>query len=152
MHRWLTALVVIAAGCASGGGVAEPPGPEGWTLVWSDEFDTPGAPDGSKWAYEEGYIRNNELQYYTRERLENARVEDGNLVIECRRDNWEGHEITAASLNTAAAYQEGARFYRQVRTPCNSGCWGRWMRCRAPRVFEHRERNGASCRSRRGWR
>ena len=52
-----------------------------WVLDWADEFDKPGLPDPAHWSYEEGLIRNNELQYYTRERLENARVEDGSLVI-----------------------------------------------------------------------
>jgi hypothetical protein len=24
----------------------------GWTLVWQDEFNTPGLPDSSKWVYD----------------------------------------------------------------------------------------------------
>ena len=36
-----------------------------WKLVWSDEFDRPGQPDPTKWGYEEGFVRNNERQYYT---------------------------------------------------------------------------------------
>ncbi len=59
-----------------------------WQLVWSDEFDKPGLPDPAKWTYEEGFVRNNEAQFYTRARKENARVEDGNLVIEARRDQF----------------------------------------------------------------
>lgn len=59
-----------------------------WKLVWSDEFDKPGLPDPSKWNYETGFIRNNEQQYYTRERLENARVENGNLIIEARKERF----------------------------------------------------------------
>jgi hypothetical protein len=64
-----------------------------WDLVWSDEFDHPGHPDPAKWNYEEGFVRNHESQYYTRGRLENARVEGGNLVIECRKEHFqpEGH-------------------------------------------------------------
>lgn len=57
--------------------------PAGWTLVFSDEFGTPGALDPAKWSYEIGYIRNNEAQSYT-SRAENVRVEGGNLVIEGR--------------------------------------------------------------------
>lgn len=48
-----------------------------WELVWADEFDYTGLPDKSKWTYEQGFVRNRELQYYTRERKENARVEKG---------------------------------------------------------------------------
>jgi beta-glucanase (GH16 family) len=59
-----------------------------WKLVWSDEFDKPGLPDPSKWTYEEGFVRNNELQFYTRGRRENARVENGLLIIETRKEVW----------------------------------------------------------------
>ena len=48
---------------------------QGWKLVWSDEFDYTGLPDPAKWDYEVGYVRNNEAQYYTRARKENAWVE-----------------------------------------------------------------------------
>ena len=44
-------------------------------LAWADEFDGKGLPDKTKWDYEEGYIRNKEKQYYTRERKENVRQE-----------------------------------------------------------------------------
>jgi len=56
--------------------------PNNWELIFSDEFDYEGLPDSSKWDYEEGYVRNNELQFYTKDRLENSRVENGNLIIE----------------------------------------------------------------------
>ena len=60
--------------------------PVKWELVWEDNFEVAGLPDSKIWSYEEGYIRNNEAQYYSKERLENARVENGNLVIEARKD------------------------------------------------------------------
>jgi beta-glucanase (GH16 family) len=59
-----------------------------WKLVWSDEFDKDGLPDPAKWDYEEGFVRNNEAQYYTRARKENARVENGMLVIEGRKEQF----------------------------------------------------------------
>jgi len=59
-----------------------------WSLVWSDEFDYTGLPNESKWNYEQGFVRNRELQYYTKARKENARVEDGHLVIEARKEDW----------------------------------------------------------------
>src|SRR6476660_8827525 len=61
---------------------------EDWKLVWSDEFDKPGSPDPSKWGYETGFIRNNEQQFYTRDRQENARVENGALIIEARKERF----------------------------------------------------------------
>lgn len=73
-------------------------------LVWSDEFNHNGLPDPAKWNYEEGYVRNKELQYYTKERKENAVVENGFLVLTVRNDslsiNGKLHPITSASINT----------------------------------------------------
>lgn len=72
-------------------------------LVWSDEFEYTGSPDSSKWNFEQGYIRNREMQYYTN-KPENARVEGGNLVIEARRDSSvvgaDTLKVTSASLIT----------------------------------------------------
>jgi len=55
-------------------------------LVWSDEFDYEGLPNSGKWHYEEGFVRNKELQYYMKARKENARVENGHLIIEARKE------------------------------------------------------------------
>ena len=71
-----------------------------WKLVWEDDFNYKGLPNDKIWNYEVGYIRNKEAQYYTEKRLENARVENGNLIIEARKDNWKGKEITSASIHT----------------------------------------------------
>jgi beta-glucanase (GH16 family) len=59
-----------------------------WKLVWSDEFNYSGLPNSKKWNYEVGFIRNRELQYYTKARKENARVENGTLVIESRKEKF----------------------------------------------------------------
>jgi len=100
-----------------------------WKLVWSDEFNVAGAPDPSRWDYEVGYVRNSELQYYTKARTENARVENGNLVIEARQDNWQGHEITSASLITLgkASWTYG-RVEVRAKLPTGLGTWpAHWM-------------------------
>ena len=84
---------------------------EGWKLAWADEFDYTGLPDPAKWDYEAGYIRNNEAQYYTRARKENAWVEGGVLTLTGRREKFaiprgrgsKGKteaDYTAASLTT----------------------------------------------------
>lgn len=73
-----------------------------WKLAWSDEFDKPGLPDPAKWNYEEGFIRNNEAQYYTRERSENARVEKGMLVIEARKEQFKNAAYDPGSTNRNA--------------------------------------------------
>lgn len=61
---------------------------QGWKLVWNDEFEKNGAPDPKKWTYEEGFVRNKEDQYYTKNRRQNARVEKGCLIIEARKESF----------------------------------------------------------------
>jgi beta-glucanase (GH16 family) len=73
-----------------------------WNSVWSDEFNYTGLPDSSKWNYDVGGDGwgNHELEYYTKARLENARVENGNLIIEAHKEKFEGGNYTSARLVT----------------------------------------------------
>jgi beta-glucanase (GH16 family) len=76
------------------------------TLIWSDEFNGKGLPDSSKWNYDVGGggFGNEEAQFYTKNRLENARMEKGNLVIEARKENWESNKYTSARLLTKGKF------------------------------------------------
>lgn len=99
------------------------------TLVWEDNFDGNGLPNPEIWGYEVGYIRNKEAQNYTEKRLENARVENGSLIIEARADNWNGNKITSASLHT---YGKKSILYGRVevraKLPTGVGTWPAiWM-------------------------
>jgi len=128
-------LMLSLAAAAHAGAQTVPAGPAvkaqapaGWTLVFSDEFDRPGAPDPAKWSYETGYIRNNEKQYYTT-RSENVRVEGGNLVIEARKEPYQGYAYTSASVNTEGRF---ALLYGRVevraKLPTGNGSWPAiWM-------------------------
>ena len=49
-------------------------------MVLNDEFDYTGLPSEAKWNYEEGLVCNNEKQYYTKKRIENAHIENGILT------------------------------------------------------------------------
>lgn len=82
----------------------------GWKLVWSDEFAQPGLPDPAKWNYEKGFIRNGELQYYTVGRAENARVENGHLVIEGRRERFENPDHRPANPAVSRSGRSNAAF------------------------------------------
>jgi beta-glucanase (GH16 family) len=94
------------------------------SLVWSDEFDQDGTPDPKKWGYEEGFVRNGEKQYYTRERRENVRVENGNLVIEARKEKFQGAEYTAGSLQTAGKFEFCyGRVEVRAQIPQGRGIW-----------------------------
>ncbi len=116
-----------------------------WELVWSDEFDYEGLPDSTKWDYEEGFVRNAEMQYYTRAHHENTRVKDGVLIIEGRKerianprykpgsDSWilkrEFGEYTSASLITRnkASWKYG-RIEVRAKLPQGKGTWPAiWM-------------------------
>ncbi len=55
-----------------------------YTLVWSDEFNKDGLLDSTKWRYENGFVRNNEAQWYQKE---NAICYAGNLVITGKKEH-----------------------------------------------------------------
>ena len=96
-----------------------------WKLAWSDEFNGKGLPDSSKWVYDFGNWGwgNNELQYYTVGRTENARQEDGNLVIEARK-NDNGHPWSSARLTTRGreSFLYGKIEFR-AKVPVGRGSW-----------------------------
>lgn len=73
---------------------------EEWALVWSDEFEGSDL-DTSKWLYDIGNWGwgNNELQYYTEGRQENVRVENGQLIVEARKNDM-GEKWTSGRLTT----------------------------------------------------
>lgn len=100
-----------------------------YVLVWGDEFNTPGMPDQTKWGYEKGLLRNKELQYFTENRSENSRIEDSLLIIELRKEAWEGSDYTSSSLISKGI---GDWLYGKVeisaKVPTGKGTWpALWM-------------------------
>lgn len=109
-----------------------------WTLVWSDEFDYTGLPDSTKWTAETGGNGwgNNELQYYTAGRKENARVGNGLLTIEAIKENWQGKGYTSARLITRnkGDWQYG-KVEVKARLPKGRGTWPAiWMLASVPKL------------------
>jgi len=97
-------------------------------MVWQDEFDHPGLPDPAKWKYDTGFIANHELQYYTHDRLENARVNNGMLDITARNDSFisNGHiyPITSARLITQGLKNwTYGRIEVRAKIPSSLGTW-----------------------------
>jgi beta-glucanase (GH16 family) len=129
-------LLLLSTAFAGGGAAAAPPaasptpvpGPAGWTLVFSDEFETPGALDPAKWGYDIGYIANDEKQHYT-SRSENVRAEGGNLVIEARKEPYQGYAYTSARVVTRGRFEFlYGRVEVRAKLPTGNGTWPAiWM-------------------------
>ncbi len=111
--------------------------PRDYRLVWADEFDTNGRPDPNNWVYERGFVRNEELQWY---QPENARCENGLLIIEARRErkpnpsydpnssSWRRNrqyaEYTSACLKTMGRHRwTYGRFEMRGRIDMRPGMW-----------------------------
>ncbi len=103
--------------------------PQKYVQVWGDEFNKPGLPDSTKWNYEVGKIRNSELQYYTYKRSENARIQDTVLIIEARKEPFQGAAYTSASL--ISRYKGDwlyGKFEIRAKVPGGKGTWPAiWM-------------------------
>lgn len=125
-----------------------------WQLIWSDEFNYSGLPDSTKWSYDEGGHGwgNNELEYYTARRPENASVENGVLTIQARKEKWEKQDFTSARLVTRnkGDWTYG-RLEIKARIPIGRGTWpaiwmlptkwdlgsGGWPDCGEIDIMEH---------------
>ena len=136
----------MASAAQPGDEMAEPSPPAGYSLIWSDEFDTDGLPNPAKWAYDtyrnkDGWW-NEEEQYYSSGRAENGRIENGHLIIEARKDgeqlrgypeyamqlrgyhDYGGQDYSSARLFTKgkASWQYGY-FEIRAKVPCGRGLW-----------------------------
>ena len=112
--------------------------PAGWTLSWSDEFNGSdgSAPDATKWDFDLGGKGwgNHELECYTN-RLENAQVRGGNLVVTASSEKAfhcsDGvvSNYTSARMLTRNKFQQAyGRFEARIKIPSGQGMWPAfWM-------------------------
>ena len=105
--------------------------PDGYQLVWNDEFNVNGLPDATKWSYDVGGNGwgNNESQYYTDSRVKNSEVKGGCLYINAIKEDFEGKQYTSARLVTRT---KGDWLYGRVevkaKLPMGTGMWPAvWM-------------------------
>lgn len=113
------------------------PVPDGMKLVWHDEFDYNGVPDTTRWQFEHGFVRNQELQWY---QSENARVRGGVLQITGRHErvknpryeansrswqhNREYAEYTSACIESRDRFNfRYGRLEVKARIPVAPGSW-----------------------------
>jgi beta-glucanase (GH16 family) len=113
--------------------------PEGYTLVWADEFNDDGLPDPANWSYDTGGNRegwhNNEKQYYAQARLANSRVAGGVLHITARKEDlsafadFGGQAYSSARLLSRAKREFTYGFFDiRAKMPCGQGTWPAiWM-------------------------
>lgn len=96
-------------------------------LVWSDEFDTNGAPDATKWGYDlgAGGWGNGEAQNYTNTAA-NATVTGGNLVITAIKT---GSNYTSARLKSENKFEfTYGKVEVRAKLPTGGGTWPAiWM-------------------------
>jgi beta-glucanase (GH16 family) len=141
-YRWLRArrgvavLILLLAGlggCRAFAGDVFPQNEKSqWTLVWSDEFNSPDGsrPDAAKWKFEVGGDGwgNHELEYYTN-RPENSFIRGGNLVIQALKENFTGpnhvtREYTSARMTTQGRFEQAyGRFEARIKIPRGQGLW-----------------------------
>lgn len=101
----------------------------GYNLVWSDEFSDSALNPGN-WNYEingngEG---NQELEYYTN-RVQNLFISGGKLIIEARKEAYNGSNYTSARIDS---YGKESFTYGRIdiraKLPVSSGMWpALWM-------------------------
>lgn len=136
----LYVIVLLASSCSKkstgSGGVytPQPPVDKNWQFeanpIWSDEFDVAGLPNTSKWGYDLGGSGwgNNELQNYTNT-LDNAKVENGNLVITAKKETSGTMNYSSARL---VSKNKGDFLYGRIearaKLPAGRGTWPAiWM-------------------------
>lgn len=135
----LLGLSLFTHSCGGGGTSPQPPTASAWTLVWSDEFSglDGSAPDPSKWTYDLGGKGwgNSELECYTN-RLQNAQIQGGNLVITAQQESpafvcsdGSTNNYTSARVKTQSLFTQAyGRFEASIKIPKGQGMWPAfWM-------------------------
>lgn len=128
-------ILGFLAGCASAAPTAPTqtpiPVPEGWSLFWHDEFDGKSI-NAQNWNYDLGGDGwgNGEMQTYT-DAPDNARLENGLLILEARKETNAsgGFKFTSARLTTQGlqTFQYG-RVEARIKVPAGAGLWPAfWM-------------------------
>lgn len=111
------------------GGTVLPLQAENWKLVWSDEFSGQGIPDPLYWSTEKGFLRNTEKQFYTGDRAENVRQDNGLLILECRREDFSSPDQGVIQFTSGSVTTKGkvswryGKFDIRARMPAGRGSW-----------------------------
>ncbi|SFH34320.1 glycoside hydrolase family 16 protein [Pedobacter insulae] len=113
---------------------------DGYKLVWADEFNEDGKPNVNNWRHEQGFVRNQEQQWY---QPDNAWCENGMLIIEGRQEtkpnpryrkeakDWKSSRETithtSSSINTRGMHSwQYGRFVMRGKIDVSAGLWPAW--------------------------
>jgi beta-glucanase (GH16 family) len=133
-------LLVPVSSCNRHGIPLALPMKDAYHLVWSDEFNNDGKPDSINWVYENGFVRNEELQWY---QPENARCQNGLLIIEAKKEtkpnpryteessdwrkNRKNINYTSSCLLTRGKHEwQYGRFEMRAKIDIRNGMWPAW--------------------------
>lgn len=121
-----------------------------YSLIWSEEFNESSL-DLTKWNIETGGLGwgNQELQNYTG-RPENLRLENGFLIIEALKEQYEANNYTSARINTKDKFDfTYGKVEARISLPSGQGTWPafwmmgsnisyvRWPLCGEVDIMEH---------------
>lgn len=113
---------------------------DGWEQIWADDFDG-NDPFGylENWYHQVGFVRNEEPQFYTSNRVENCAQKDGVLTITARREKWPNPGYDAGASGDWRSAREYARYtsadlvsrrsflYGRIEFRAQLPCgWGAW--------------------------
>jgi len=100
------------------------------SLIWSEEFDVPGAPNPAKWGYDlgAGGWGNAELQNYTN-RADNVIVSNGTLKITAKAESYNGSAYTSARILSKDKFSfKYGKVEVRAKLPIGLGTWPAiWM-------------------------
>jgi beta-glucanase (GH16 family) len=110
---------------------------EGKKLIWQEEFNIAGKPNMDNWNFEEGFKRNNELQWYQEEnaicengllKITAKRIKKTNPVYEKESNDWRKNRaeitFTSSSLNTRGKHEfQYGTFLIRAKLDSTLGSW-----------------------------
>jgi beta-glucanase (GH16 family) len=126
-----------------------------WIQVWSDEFTTGPTIDPTKWIFDIGNgvngWGNKEREYYTN-RLDNAIISNGNLLIIAKNEDYDTSHYTSARLKTKGLQSwKYGKIEARIKLQKGQGMWPAfwmmgdtsliWPKCGEIDIMEHVNNN-----------